>query len=759
MSKEKSFTVKFSAFILALAICFGAVFIASPVKSEAMTPAQIKESLDNLMTNDGYRPGRPGFITGSGICYAFLNNVVNKLFGYSLPTQQSNKYSMIVNNHWQRVGDTLCNNNGNLSPETMRQLFMQAQPGDIVQMHYSYGNYGYHTALVYSVSEEGVVLYHAGSGTVHFGAGPIKATGSLMWGTKGEVLKYEDYYNVYLKGSADGLSIYRSTHAASASVPNIPKVNIVGDTTYTSVNPDDYMVPTVSIMVKNPSIEGTDVAWIQAVLFQLGYEITIDGKYGNQSGNTVKNFQRDVGITVDGQVGPQTRSKLQEWWNTFKTTGKTPVKTTPVPSPTPGVTTSPSPSPSPSPAPTPSTGTIGGYEMPTVSIRLTSPTTKGDGVKWIQKVLKDLGFSITIDGEFGEITCKRVKEFQSLCGLTPDGSVGPATRTAMLDMWNKKMGAVSPSPTPRPTASPTPRPSPSPTPAPTPLSGRVGNYDMPTVSIKLTSPTTRSDGVKWVQTILKDLGYGGTVDGEYGSNTQKRVKQFQQEHGLTVDGNVGPATRTIMYEAWIKHQTPSPSPSPTPRPSPSPTPRPSPTPTPNTNGNDSDNPDDHEIPSVSIYYTTPRMTGDGVKWIQCILAKLGYDVTPDGSFGPASYRAVIKFQTDNGLSVDGSVGPTTRAKLQAKWEAYKESLKPKNPYPEPTESIKLTTPRMTGDGVKWVQTILKELGYNVSVDGSFGPASQQAVKDFQKANNLYVDGNVGPATRAKLTECWKKKVG
>lgn len=57
---------------------------------------------------------------------------------------------------------------------------------------------------------------------------------------------------------------------------------------------------------------------------------------------------------------------------------------------------------------------------------------------------------------------------------------------------------------------------------------------------------------------------------------------------------------------------------------------------------------------------------------------------------------------------------------------------------------------MKGDDVTNLQTSLKNAGYNVDVDGNFGPQTLSAVKQYQQANNLTVDGMVGPQTQAKL---------
>lgn len=51
--------------------------------------------------------------------------------------------------------------------------------------------------------------------------------------------------------------------------------------------------------------------------------------------------------------------------------------------------------------------------------------------------------------------------------------------------------------------------------------------------------------------------------------------------------------------------------------------------------------------------------GDEVAQIQKALAGLGYEVSIDGDFGPATKEAVIAFQKSKGLEVDGMVGATT----------------------------------------------------------------------------------------------------
>jgi peptidoglycan hydrolase-like protein with peptidoglycan-binding domain len=55
-----------------------------------------------------------------------------------------------------------------------------------------------------------------------------------------------------------------------------------------------------------------------------------------------------------------------------------------------------------------------------------------------------------------------------------------------------------------------------------------------------------------------------------------------------------------------------------------------------------------------------------------------------------------------------------------------------------------------------LQQLLQARGFNVAVDGIFGPATEGAVKDFQQSKGLAADGIVGPQTWPKLIVQVKK---
>lgn len=56
-----------------------------------------------------------------------------------------------------------------------------------------------------------------------------------------------------------------------------------------------------------------------------------------------------------------------------------------------------------------------------------------------------------------------------------------------------------------------------------------------------------------------------------------------------------------------------------------------------------------------------------------------------------------------------------------------------------------------GNDVSELQKLLNQNGYNLAVDGSYGPLTEESVMDYQKKNGLTVDGIVGTNTWASLT--------
>jgi hypothetical protein len=55
-----------------------------------------------------------------------------------------------------------------------------------------------------------------------------------------------------------------------------------------------------------------------------------------------------------------------------------------------------------------------------------------------------------------------------------------------------------------------------------------------------------------------------------------------------------------------------------------------------------------------------------------------------------------------------------------------------------------------GADVTALQKVLRQRGYDIDMDGVFGPDTERAVREFQRKSNLDADGVVGPRTWTKL---------
>ena len=129
----------------------------------------------------------------------------------------------------------------------------------------------------------------------------------------------------------------------------------------------------------------------------------------------------------------------------------------------------------------------------------------------------------------------------------------------------------------------------------------------------------KNDVVLEAQKRLKSLGYLTTVpDGNYGNDTVMAVKQFQSRNDLVVDGFLGPSTRIALEQG-------------------------------------------EATPNGIVL----GEQGESVKRIQELLNKYGYlsSSNATGYFGEITEQAVKRFQTDNGLKSDGSVGVQTLSLL------------------------------------------------------------------------------------------------
>ena len=295
------------------------------------------------------------------------------------------------------------------------------------------------------------------------------------------------------------------------------------------------VLPDLPVLDENPvpvylrnGVEHPIIASLQQRLMDLGFMDNDEPTqyFGNMTESAVKTFQRQNQLAQDGIVGPETLKAIM---------------------------------------------------APSAKYYAVSKDVDGDDIKRIQNRLYELGYLATGDlvtGHFGDDTEAAVIKLQEVNGLNVDGKVGRQTINLLYS------DEIKPN---------------------------------------FLSYGEKSDVVLACQTRLKELGYLTTTpDGAYGDDTAAAVKQFQARNDLVVDGYLGPSTRVALNSAEAQ-----------------------------ANG------------------LMLGEQGETVTRIQQLLNKYGYlsSANVTGYYGEVTEKAVKSFQSNNGLTADGSVGRQTMNKL------------------------------------------------------------------------------------------------
>ena len=348
-----------------------------------------------------------------------------------------------------------------------------------------------------------------------------------------------------------------------------------------------------------------------------------------------------------------------------------------------------------------------------------SPLRQGDSgtavftlQRQLNRIAKDYPFfgKLTVDGVFGPRMVSTVRTFQRQFNLTADGVVGRQTwyKISYIYVSVKDLAELT-------------------------SEGETSSGTLSDGSWGGTALRTGSTGsaVEQVQFWLNTLAQyesalpSLSVDGRYGAATASAVRAFQRRYGLTVDGMVGRETWNAIYNEFRSIQ--------------------------------SDNGTPNAYPGTAL---REGASGQNVRLVQfwlkiahTVYSRLN-DLTVDGRFGAATTAAVKRFQTYFGLTSDGVVGRTTWNKL---YEVYNDiANKLLSSSLRPGEYPGILRRGSSGTAVRELQFYLYLLSaYEssipaVGIDGSFGAATENAVRAYQRFAGLTVDGIVGRATWESL---------
>jgi peptidoglycan hydrolase-like protein with peptidoglycan-binding domain len=200
--------------------------------------------------------------------------------------------------------------------------------------------------------------------------------------------------------------------------------------------------------------------------------------------------------------------------------------------------------------------------------------------------------------------------------------------------------------------------------------------------------------VRDAQQRLSTLGfYAGPVDGIWGPDTQAAVERFQRNRGLQVTGDLNQVTTSALQAA--------------------------------------------PQPSANVRDTQQRLSALGF-----------YNGAVDGVWGADTRRAVERFQRSRGLAVTGDLNQATASALRSAPPPAPVASGPATPpAATPPEAAQATDPT----AVRTVQNRLHQLGFfNDPADGVWGPSTQVALENFQRARGLEVSGQLTPPTVAAM---------
>lgn len=222
--------------------------------------------------------------------------------------------------------------------------------------------------------------------------------------------------------------------------------------------------------------KGASVEHIQQRLKAWGANVTTDGYYGLSTMVAVQQFQQAHGIQNTGHVGQTTLAALDH---------------TVI-----------------APSVSPAEATLAGVRQ---GQGYFAQGSSGTAVEHIQNHLKDWGYNLKLDGEYGPNTASAVRQFQIDQQLPALGWVDRNTLIALEAprVQTPQLQAL-----------------------------RSGLAEL--------KPGDEGEAVEYVQERLRTWGHGIQADGAYGPKTTEAIRRFQRDRGIQANGRIGATTLAAL---------------------------------------------------------------------------------------------------------------------------------------------------------------------------------------------------------------------
>lgn len=271
-----------------------------------------------------------------------------------------------------------------------------------------------------------------------------------------------------------------------------------------------------------------------------------------------------------------------------------------------------------------------------------------------------------------------------------------------------------------------------------------------------------SETIRQVQQRLNELNYeAGPVDGQMGPQTRGALRDFQAARGLAQTGRLnastlnaldieaGAAAEHGMQTARSEEQTRSEARQP------------------------------HEqagVQRAGQQQFQTALSPEEIRQVQQKLNESGFDAGQvDGIMGPRTEAAIKNFQESNAIEATGSLNQKTLDELGVEVDRQKEQANQLGQQDEgffnggifddqkgeqqtaQTRAERQASEQgylhqaMRSEQIREVQKKLNEIGYHSgNVDGKWGPETQAAVRNFQKAKGIEATGQLDQRTLDEL---------